>query len=520
MIGIKNFRTRPAPRGPSSTRDKNTWNARPYNIDSATMTTPQHIHFIGIGGTGMGALAGLCHQAGHTVTGTDGPIYPPMSTYLASLGIKIFEGYDPSHLDPAADLVVIGNVIRRENPEAQEALHKKLKYISMPDAITDLFLKDRHSVVITGTHGKTTMASIMAWLLEHAGRNPSFMIGGIPLNFGSGARLGTGEEFVLEGDEYDTAFFDKTPKFLHYQARSAILGAVEFDHADIYRDLNHVMQAFGLFVKTLPQNGVLVAYTDHPNTRKLLQQATGKVVTYGIALDADYQLDSLSADATGAHFNIIHDHLAHHFDSPLYGEHNALNTIAAVALAHELGIPWDVLQDGVRTFQGVKRRMEVVGTIKDVTVVDDFAHHPTAVRETIKALRTKFPGRRLVVAFEPRSNTTRRKVFQAEFVEAFRGADRVLLAPVARVNELPVNERLDPDALAQSLMDAGIECYALSSMEYLLEYLVRGAEIDNVIVFMSNGNFGNLHQLLMEKLERKRLMRGDGPMGKAVSLTR
>lgn len=484
------------------------------------MTTAKHIHFIGIGGTGMGALAGLCHQAGHTVTGSDGPLYPPMSTYLASLGIKINEGYDPSHLDPTPDLVIIGNVIRKDNPEAVAALQKKLSYLSMPDAIAELFLKNRHSVVVTGTHGKTSMSSTMAWLLEHAGRNPSFMIGGIPLNFGSGARLGTGQEFVLEGDEYDTAFFDKTPKFLHYQAKSAILGSVEFDHADIYRDLDHVMQAFGQFVKSLPKDGLLVAYTDHANTRKLVQNATCTVVTYGIALDADYQLDSLTADTEGSHFNVIHDTVAHHFDSPIYGEHNALNTIATVALARELGIPWEVLQDGVRTFQGVKRRMEVVGTVKDVTVIDDFAHHPTAVRETIKALRYKYPNRRLVVAFEPRSNTTRRKVFQNEFIEAFRGADRVLLAPVARASELPVSERLDPDALAQALMNAGIEAYALSSMDYLLEYLIRGAEIDNVIVLMSNGNFGNLKQLLMEKLERKRLMRGDGPMGKAVSLTR
>ncbi len=484
------------------------------------MTKPMHIHFIGIGGTGMGALAGLCHQAGHTVTGTDGPIYPPMSTYLASLGITPFEDYQASHLNPRPDLVIIGNVIRRDNPEAQTALQQGLRYLSMPDAIAELFLKNRHPVVITGTHGKTTMSSILAWLLEHAGRDPSFMIGGIPLNFGSGARLGTGQEFVLEGDEYDTAFFDKTPKFLHYQAQSAILGAVEFDHADIYRDLSHVMQAFGQFVKTLPQDGLLVALTDHPNTRTLLQQATCRVVTYGIALDADYHLDELTSDIEGSHFRIIHGNATYPFDSPLYGEHNALNIIAAVALARERGVPWEVLQDGVRSFQGVKRRMEVVGTVKDVTVIDDFAHHPTAVRETIKALRYKYPNRRLVVAFEPRSNTTRRRIFQSDFVEAFHGADRVLLAPVTRADELPVGERLDPDALAQSLMKAGIEAYALGSIDYLLEYLVRGAEVDNVIVLMSNGNFGNLHQLLMEKLGRKRLMRGNGPMGKAVSVTR
>lgn len=482
------------------------------------MTTPPHIHFIGIGGTGMGALAGLCHQAGYKITGTDGPIYPPMSTTLASLGVTPFVGYDAKHLVPKPDLVVIGNVIRKDNPEAQATLQQQLKYLSMPDAIADLFLKNRHPVVVTGTHGKTTMSSLLAWLLEHAGHHPSFMIGGIPLNFGSGARLGTGSEFVLEGDEYDTAFFDKTPKFLHYQAKSAILGAVEFDHADIYKNLDAVMTEFGKFVQSMPKDGVLVAYADHPNTRKLLQNTPCRVVTYGIALDANYHLDTLTADTEGSHFNIIHNDTPYSFDSPLYGEHNALNAVATIALARELGVPWETLQKGLREFQGVKRRMEVVGTVKDVTVIDDFAHHPTAVRETIKALKHKFPNRRLVVAFEPRSNTTRRKIFQKEFTEAFTGADRVLIAPVARANELPPGDRLDPEALSQSLMDAGIESYAVTTMDYLLEYLVRGAEIDNVIVLMSNGDFGGLHQKLLQKLERKRLMRGEGPMGKAVSL--
>ncbi len=482
------------------------------------MTTSKHIHFVGIGGTGMGALAGLCHQAGYTVTGSDGPLYPPMSTYLASLGLKINEGYDPKHLSPKPDLVVIGNVIRKENAEAQAAIQGKMSYLSMPDAIAELFLKDRHSVVITGTHGKTSMSSLLAWILEYAKRSPSFMIGGIPLNFGSGAQLGTGQEFVLEGDEYDTAFFDKTPKFLHYHAKSAILGAVEFDHADIYRDLNHVMQAFGKFVSTLPKEGVVVGYVDHPNTRKLLQQSSCRVVSYGVALDADYHLDELTSDTEGSHFSIIHDETPYHFDSPLYGEHNALNTVAVVALARELGVPWDVVQGAIREFKGVKRRMEIVGVVKDVTVIDDFAHHPTAVRETIRALRCKYPTQRLIVAFEPRSNTTRRKIFQNEFVEAFHGATRVLLAPVARADELKPSERLDPNALCASLMAAGIESYALSSLDFVLEYLVRNAEMDDVIVLMSNGNFGDLHHRLLEKLNRKRLMRGDGPMGKAVSL--
>lgn len=483
------------------------------------MATPQHIHLIGIGGTGMGALAGLCHQAGHRVTGSDGPIYPPMSSYLESLGVTPLVGYDPCHLDPKPDRVIIGNVIRKDNIEAAAAIQQKLKYLSMPDAIAELFLKDRHPIVVTGTHGKTTMSSLLAWLFDHAGRQPSFMIGGIPLNFGSGARLGTGPEFVLEGDEYDTAFFDKTPKFLHYQARSAILGAVEFDHADIYKDLNAVMTEFGKFVQSMPKDGVIVAYADHPNTRQLLQNAPCRVVTYGIALDADYQLDALTADTEGSHFNIIYNEKSHFFDSPLYGEHNALNAAATLALARELGVAWEALQEGLRGFQGIKRRMEIVGTVKDVTVVDDFAHHPTAVRETIRALRCKYPDRRLVVAFEPRSNTTRRKIFQQEFVEAFHGADRVLIAPVARADELPASERLDPEALAQSLMTVGIESYAIGSLDYLLEYLIRGAEMDNVIVLMSNGNFGNIRQKLLEKLARKRLMRGDGPMTKAVPFT-
>ncbi|PIR21284.1 MAG: UDP-N-acetylmuramate:L-alanyl-gamma-D-glutamyl-meso-diaminopimelate ligase [Deltaproteobacteria bacterium CG11_big_fil_rev_8_21_14_0_20_47_16] len=481
--------------------------------------TTKHIHFIGIGGTGMGALAGLCHQAGFRVTGTDGPIYPPMSTYLASLGIKPFEGYDPAHLDPQPNLVIIGNVVRKDNPEAQAAIKQGIRYLSMPDAIADLFLPHKKSLVITGTHGKTTMSSVMAWLLEHAGRNPSFMIGGIPLNFDSGARLTDGDTFVLEGDEYDTAFFDKTPKFLHYHAKAAILGAVEFDHADIYKDLAHVMTAFGEFVTGLPKDGVLVAYADHPNTRQLIQKAVCRVVTYGLALDADYQLDALRIDKDGSHFSVIHNDETYLFDSPLYGEHNALNVLACVAMAHEQGVSWKELQAGVAAFKGVKRRLEVVGTVKDVTVIDDFAHHPTAVRETVKALRCKYPDRRIIVAFEPRSNTTRRKIFQNEFVTSFKGADRVLIAPVARASELPKNEQLNPDELAQALMNSGVESYALASNDFLLEYLLRNAEMDDVIVLMSNGDFGNLHQTLLEKLQRKRLMRGEGPMSKAVSLT-
>lgn len=467
----------------------------------------RHIHFIGIAGTGMASLAGLCKAAGYQVTGSDHAIYPPMSTMLAAEGIPVLEGFSAAHLTPRPDLVVIGNVCTKDNTEAQAAIQQGIPYRSMPQTIATLLCAERFPLVIAGTHGKTTSTSLAAWLLRAAERDPSFLVGGIPLNFGVSYHLGQGREIVLEGDEYDSAFFDKTPKIWHYPAQAALLGPVEFDHADIYADLAAVQHAFAEFLRRLPNTAVLAACAESATTLGLLRHAGCRVLTYAArpGTTAAVQADAVRMGPDGTQFTIRHDGATFPFHSPLVGWHNLQNTVGVLTLLLAIGVAPTALQNGLRTFEGVKRRQEVLGEVHGVTVIDDFAHHPTAIRETIEALKQKYPNRRLLVAFEPRSNTSGRRIFHQAYLEAFAAADQVLLASVHKLDRIPEADRLDPEALARDLTAAHVPALYLTRTPFILEHLMQSVAPDDVIVCMSNGSFDNLGPQLVEKLASKRL---------------
>ncbi|MBI4237752.1 MAG: hypothetical protein HY696_04955 [Deltaproteobacteria bacterium] len=468
----------------------------------------QHVHFIGIAGTGMASLAGLCRAAGYQVTGSDQQIYPPMSTMLAAEAIPVLDGFSADHLTPRPDLVVIGNVCTKENTEAQAAMQRGIPYRSMPQTIATLLCPDRFPLVIAGTHGKTTSTSLAAWLLHAAGRDPSFLVGGIPRNFGVSYRLGAGRELVLEGDEYDSAFFDKTPKIWHYPAQAALLGPVEFDHADIYADLAAVKHAFAEFLRRLPAHAVLAACAESGTVLELLHHAACRVITYAArpGTTATVQATAVTMGPDGTHFTLQDsDGAALPFHSPLVGWHNLQNTVGVLAMLRAIGVSATALQQGLPTFQGVKRRQEVLAKVHGVTVIDDFAHHPTAIRETLDALKQKYPGRRLIVAFEPRSNTSGRKLFHDAYLTAFAPATHVLLASVHKLDRIPEAERLDPEALARDLCARHIEAHYFAKTPFILEYLMRSIAPGDVIVTMSNGSFDNLGLQLVEKITRKKV---------------
>ena len=469
------------------------------------MTTPppkpEHIHLLGICGTGMAALAGILQEQGFRVTGSDEHTYPPMSTFLERLGIPVYNGYGPEHLTPRPDQVVIGNVIRAENPEAQAVLQQKIPYLSMPAALNRYLVGARQALVVSGTHGKTTTSSLLAWLLYAAGLDPGFMIGGIVKNFQANYRVGAGPYVVLEGDEYDTAFFDKRPKFLLFQPRQAILTSVEFDHADIYRDLAHVVQAFTEFVRHLPPTGELLAWGDAPLVRQVAAQATSKVALYGLNSDALWQARKLEAVQAGMKFEVWRRGLFwEEFFVPLAGRHNVLNTLAVLATLHDLGVDRQRLKEALPDFAGVKRRLEVAGEFSGITVVDDFAHHPTAVAETLLAARGRFPGRRLLVAFEPRTNTSRRRVFQQDYVQALAGADLIFVREPSDIWKAPPDDRFSSPQLVADLTQTGRRAWYFPDTDLLLAAVLQEVQPGDVVLVMSNGGFDGLVGRLGEAL--------------------
>ena len=435
------------------------------------------IHFVGICGTAMAGVAALCRELGYTVTGSDENVYPPMSTFLESRGIRILPGYRETNLDHRPDLIVIGNAMKRGNPEVEQILDARLRYCSLPELVRELFLTGKHSVVIAGTHGKTTTTSLLAWVLESAGQTPGFLIGGIPTNFNTGARLGAGKHFVIEGDEYDTAFFDKRSKFVHYRPDTAILNNIEFDHADIFLDLAAVKRTFRQLVAVVPRRGLIIANSDDANVREVLAGAQCRVRYFGLPDFAGYRI-------------------------PLAGEHNQRNAAAVAVCASELGLSREQIQAGFDSFTGIKRRMEVRGEAAGVTVLDDFAHHPTALVETIRAIRQKYPGRRLWALFEPRSNTTRRNIFQRELAEALALADGVFVARVDRLNELSVADRLDPAALVATIQQAGKPAEYLPDAAAILARLVPQLRTGDVVAVFSNGKFDSIHDKLLTRLRQ------------------
>jgi UDP-N-acetylmuramate: L-alanyl-gamma-D-glutamyl-meso-diaminopimelate ligase len=470
--------------------------------------SPRHVHFVAICGTGMGSLAGLLHARGVRVTGSDDALYPPMSTALEHWGIPVRSGFRSEHvLEDPPDLVVIGNAVRPDNPEARAAIDEGLEYLSFPDALHRLAIAGRHSVVVTGTHGKTTTTSLVAWLLQGSGRDPSVLVGGYSLDFDGSFREGGGAHFVVEGDEYDTAFFDKTPKFLHYGARTAVLTSVEFDHADIYRDLDHVKQAFRALVAGLPAEGTLIAAVNHPGVRDVIREAPCRVVGYGIDADGDpeWRASDLAPDGEGTAFRVSQRGGASaRTRVALHGRPNIENALAGLATVASLGVPLEEAAEALTRYRGVKRRQEVRGEARGVLVVDDFAHHPTAVGGAIEALRARFPQRRLVAVFEPRTNTSRRAVFQQAYVGALAGADRVVVsappggALYSATGE--VTEFFSSERLAEDLRSRGVDAVALPGVDAIVEHLVETCAAGDVVLVMSNGDFGGIWGRLLDAL--------------------
>lgn len=459
------------------------------------------LHIMGIAGTAMASLAGMLKDAGYTVTGSDKAVYPPMSTYLESLDIPVMEGFVASNLDHAPDLVVIGNVVRAVYEEAQAVVERDLPYCSFPELLGHLFLADAHNIVVAGTHGKTTTTSIAAWLLAAAGRDPGFLIGGIAKNFERTARPGAGSHFVIEGDEYDTAFFDKGPKFLHYRPVTAILTSVEFDHADIYTDLDHVKQSFRKLMGILPEDGAVIARWDDEGAREVAQEAGCTVWPYGPGQMWDGRIEAVDTATGTMSFTLLREgQPLGTYETRLVGEHNLYNQVAAAAAAIRAGLTADELAEGFRTFQGIKRRQEVIGEPGGVTVLDDFAHHPTAVASTIGALRQRFGDRRLWVAWEPRSATSRRNVFQEAYAAAFDGADQVVIAEPYDTSRIPEDERFDAEKLVRDLAERGVEAQLIADADAIAHTLAVAAHPGDVVAIFSNGAFGGLHGKVLELL--------------------
>ncbi len=466
----------------------------------------KHVHLLGIGGTGMGSLARLFKQKGLQVSGSDQKLYPPMSDQLAQLKIPIYEGYSAKHLIPRPDLVVIGNVIRKDNPEAQAAIEQKIDYYSMPQAIKQFFLKDKIPLVVCGTHGKTTTSSLLAWLLEASQQKPGFFIGGVGKNFGQSAKLSSGKYFVLEGDEYDTAFFDKGPKFLHYQAQGVLLTSIEFDHADIYQDLDQIKESFRKLLKSLSNTALLVANGDDTNVRDIFTQTKARVSTYGLLDNNDYYAQDIIYGANQTTFTLVGPNLKEEFKFGFAGEHNLLNCIGCLALLLEQKISYPELQKGLLEFQGVKRRQEVFAEVNSITLIDDFAHHPTAVAKTIAAMRQKYPGRRLWAVFEPRSNTSRRNFFQEQYIKALSLADKVVIAPVFAAEKIPEKQRFNGEEIAAKVASNGLDAHYMNSVDDILELLNTNTDKQDVVLVMSNGAFEQLLPRLRDSLAKKQLV--------------
>jgi UDP-N-acetylmuramate: L-alanyl-gamma-D-glutamyl-meso-diaminopimelate ligase len=468
---------------------------------------PKHIHLIGICGTAMASLAGMLKAQGHRVTGSDTAAYPPMSDQLRAMGIPILEPFSAANLAPRPNLVVVGNAISRGNPELERVLDERIPMTSMAALIHDEFLSNRERLIVCGTHGKTTTTSLLAWIYEVAGQHdpqfiPSFLIGGVAENFGVSFRVhDASRSFILEGDEYDTAFFDKGPKFLHYFPDAAILTHVEFDHADIYADLPSVKTAFKRLVNLIPQRGRLIAFDGSSNVTDCCAKAFCKVERYGFALDSFWQATAMHQLGSSTTWTLLRggEEFAR-LTLPMAGEHNALNATAAAALAAGQGIAADQIIHALATFKSVKRRLEVRAEIAGITIIDDFAHHPTAIRETLRALRAAYPGRRLWAVLEPRSNTLRRNVFERELIDSLALADEVVLAAVFKSEAIPVPERLDPDRVVASLIKRGIPACMCQDSDRIVADMIPRLHRGDIVAILSNGAFGNIYEKLPHAL--------------------
>jgi len=467
------------------------------------MTT--RIHLIGICGTAMATLAAMLKRRGHDVRGSDQDVYPPMSDFLAAEQIPALTGYTADHITGDLDLVIVGNAISRGNPELEEVLDRKIRYCSLPEAIRDHFLWGARSIVIAGTHGKTTTTSLAGWLLTHGDLDPSVLVGGIAANLGdhgSSYRIGQGRDFLIEGDEYDSAFFDKTAKFLKYLPDIAVVNNVEFDHADIYADFDAVRLAFRRLVNLVPRRGLLLIGADSSAACELASAAVSRVQTFGTREDVDWQAHDIQTDERATRFHVRRSGAPFgSFELPLVGVHNVRNATAAIAIAVEVGLGAERIAEGLALFAGVKRRLEMVGVADGVTVYDDFAHHPTAVAETLAGVRAAHPDARIWAVFEPRSASSCRRVFQDDFARSFAGADEVVIAPVYR-STLPESERLSIPRLIRDLNARGHSARDAASIDEIVDTIAREHRDGDLVVCMSNGGFGGIHQKLLRALTR------------------
>jgi UDP-N-acetylmuramate: L-alanyl-gamma-D-glutamyl-meso-diaminopimelate ligase len=466
----------------------------------------ERVHLVVVAGTGMGAFAGILKEEGYAVTGSDENVYPPMSEMLAAWDIEVFTPYSAENIERASpDLAIIGNVIRRDNPEASAIRERRIAQMSFPAAFGSLVCRGRHSVVVAGTHGKTTTSAMLAHVLTDAGLDPTFIVGGVTLNYTGNFRLGAGEHVVIEGDEYDTAYFDKGPKFVHYRARTALLTSLEFDHADIYRDMAHYASAFERFCQTLPPDGWLGVSASYPDAVALARKhSPALVVTYGVSDGAEVRASAIEFGEGGARFTIVEPGGAPvDVAMGMTGLHNVENATGVFAAARHLGLDAATIVQGLGSFLGVKRRQEPRGYVGGVLVIDDFAHHPTAVRETVAALRERYPDRRLWAVFEPRSNTSRRNIHQAEYASAFSGANIVVIRFPEPHDKVPPDQQLDVRAVVDAIGGHGVEAYALDTVEEIVALVAREAMPNDVLLVMSNGAFGGLIPEVLAALERR-----------------
>ncbi len=466
------------------------------------MSNKKHIHLIGICGTAMASLAGMLKQRAFHVTGSDAAAYPPMSDFLASLNIPLSQPFAAKNLEPRPDIVVVGNAISRGNVELEHALDQRIPFCSLPQILHEEFLRGREVLVVAGTHGKTTTTSMLAWIFDHAGLQPSFLIGGIAENFGSSFQLGKGKHFILEGDEYDTAFFDKGPKFLHYFPDAVILTSVEFDHADIYKDLDAVETAFKRLVNLIPGRGRIVALDTGESVERCLARAFCPVERFGNTKQATWQVTDQRLDPTITSWSVLRNgERWADFEFPLGGEYNVMNATAAAALASGCGISKEQIASALRSFKSVKRRLEVRAQVNAITIIDDFAHHPTAIAGTLKALRARYPGARLWAILEPRSNTLRRNIFQHELAQSLAVADEVVVANVFKSESIPERERMDVTALAAEVQKQGRRARLIADADGIVQTVAPEMRPGDVVAILSNGGFGGIYEKLPQRLK-------------------
>jgi len=472
------------------------------------MNQKKHIHLIGICGTAMASLAGMLKQRGFRVTGSDAAAYPPMSDFLAELGIPVAQPFDAKNLDPQPDLVVVGNAISRGNSELEELLDKRILFCSLPQLLHEEFLRGKEVLVVAGTHGKTTTTSMLAWIFHTAGMQPSFLIGGIAENFGSSFHLGQGKHFILEGDEYDTAFFDKGPKFLHYFPDAVILTSVEFDHADIYDNLGAVETAFKRLVNLIPRRGRMIAFdgvadvaSESPSLERCLQKAFCPVERYGVGGHSAWQISNIKFEADRTFWSVQHyGREWADFQFGLAGEYNVWNATAAAALAADYGVSKEEIAAALKTFKSVKRRLEIKAQVNGITIIDDFAHHPTAIAGTLKALRGRYPGARLWAVLEPRSNTLRRRVLQGDLARSLALADEIVVAGVFRSETIPAHERLELPELAAEIQKHGRRARLVADADAIVQTIAPEIRAGDVVAILSNGGFGGIYEKLPARL--------------------